>query len=198
MGTGLAVVNSNLPLSPLRGGEPAAEAGLVLYGWALRPCRARGRVFSDIRGLPKCGPKQALQRQQQKYPQEHPQKDLEKASPPALQPSGRGRTDAGTALQGPHGYGPSPALALFGALPGTLPAQQRVEVPGQISSSARRPRQGPSLCPLSEALPGLGGPVASHSEVPGPAASALPRVQPALSPRPLLSAASSGSCFCSP
>ena len=166
---GLAVVNSNLPLSPLRGGEPAAEAGLVLYGWALRPWRARGRVFSVIRGLPKCGPKQP------KSPQEHPQKELEKASPPALQSSGRGRTDAGTALQGPHGHGPSSALALFWALPGVLPARQRVEVPGQISSAKRpNPRQGPSLCPLSEALPGLGGPVASCSAVPGPAASALP------------------------
>lgn len=49
MGTGLAVVNSNLPLSPLRGGEPAAEAGLVLYGWALRPWRARGRGMGRVR-----------------------------------------------------------------------------------------------------------------------------------------------------
>lgn len=48
MGTGLAVVNSNLPLSPLRGGEPAAEAGLVLYGWALRPCTARGRGMGRV------------------------------------------------------------------------------------------------------------------------------------------------------
>lgn len=43
MGTGLAVVNSNLLLSPLRGRESAAEASLVLYGWVPRPCRARGK-----------------------------------------------------------------------------------------------------------------------------------------------------------
>lgn len=38
-------------------------------------------VFSDIRGLPECGPKQALQ-------QKYPQKELEKASSPALQSPG--------------------------------------------------------------------------------------------------------------
>lgn len=48
MGTGLAVVNSNLPLSPLQGGEPAAEVGLVLYGLALRPWRARGTGMGRV------------------------------------------------------------------------------------------------------------------------------------------------------
>ncbi|KAK7797517.1 hypothetical protein U0070_023925, partial [Myodes glareolus] len=57
LGTGLAVVNSNLPLSPRRGGKRAAEAGLGFHGWAPRPRRARGKVFSNIRGLPECGPK---------------------------------------------------------------------------------------------------------------------------------------------
>lgn len=51
MGTGLAVVNSNLLLSPLRGREPAAEAGLVLYGWVPRPCRARGRGMGRVGSL---------------------------------------------------------------------------------------------------------------------------------------------------
>lgn len=58
MGTGLAVVNSNLPLSLLRGGEPAAEAGVVLYGWAPRPCRARRRGMGRVgaQGPPRaCG-----------------------------------------------------------------------------------------------------------------------------------------------
>lgn len=78
--------------------------------------------------------------------------------------------------RGPTAMGPAQPWLFFWALPGVLPAQERVEVPGQISSTARRPgpRQGPSLCPLSEAFPRLGGPVASHSAVPGPTASALP------------------------
>lgn len=51
MGTGLAVVNSNLLLSPLQGREPAAEAGLVLYGWVSRPCRASGRGMGRVGAL---------------------------------------------------------------------------------------------------------------------------------------------------
>lgn len=55
MGTGLAVVNSNLPLSPRRGGERAAEAGLGFHGWAPRPRRARGKGMAraGARGPPR-------------------------------------------------------------------------------------------------------------------------------------------------
>lgn len=55
MRTGLAVVNSNLPLSPRQGGEWAAEAGLGLHGRAPRPRRARGRGMTraGAQGPPK-------------------------------------------------------------------------------------------------------------------------------------------------
>lgn len=55
MGTGLAVVNSNLPLSPRRGGERAAEVGLGFHGWAPRPRRARGKGMAraGARGPPR-------------------------------------------------------------------------------------------------------------------------------------------------
>lgn len=55
MGTGLAVVNSNLPLSPRPGGERAAEVGLGFHGWAPRPPRARGKGMAraGARGPPR-------------------------------------------------------------------------------------------------------------------------------------------------
>ncbi|PNI28007.1 REPIN1 isoform 15 [Pan troglodytes] len=92
----------------------------------------------------------------------------------------RGRTDAGTSLQGPPGHGPGPGPTPFWALPGVTPdpgeGVPRAEATRHVSGPVwcPSPRQGPSLCPLSKALPWLGGSVASHPPVPGPAALALP------------------------
>uniref|UniRef100_A0A2K6LK83 Replication initiator 1 n=1 Tax=Rhinopithecus bieti TaxID=61621 RepID=A0A2K6LK83_RHIBE len=92
----------------------------------------------------------------------------------------RGRTDAGTSLQGPPGHGPGPAPTPFWALPGVTPdpgegapqAEATRHVSGPVWCPS--PRQGPSLYPLSKALLWLGGSVASRPPLPGPAALALP------------------------
>jgi hypothetical protein len=55
LGTGLAVVNSNLPLSPRRDWERAAEAGLRLHGRAPRlgTARGRGTAWAGAQGTPR-------------------------------------------------------------------------------------------------------------------------------------------------
>uniref|UniRef100_A0A8C7EJP3 Replication initiator 1 n=1 Tax=Neovison vison TaxID=452646 RepID=A0A8C7EJP3_NEOVI len=89
----------------------------------------------------------------------------------------RGRTHAGTALQGPPGHGSRPAQGPW-ALPEVAPDPGEgapwAEVTRHFRGPVGRPSpQGPSLCPLPKALPGLGGPVASQPALPGPAAATL-------------------------
>uniref|UniRef100_A0A2K5QT19 Replication initiator 1 n=1 Tax=Cebus imitator TaxID=2715852 RepID=A0A2K5QT19_CEBIM len=92
----------------------------------------------------------------------------------------RGRTDAGTSLQGPPGHGRGPAPTPFWLLPGVTPdpgeGAPQAEATRHISGPVwcPSPGQGPSLCPLSKALSWLGGSMASRPPVPGPAALALP------------------------